>query len=112
MAKTTATLAGWLAALADPTRINILRELTRGSRNVTNLAQALNVEIVNVSHHLRVLLGDGVVQNERHGRFVIYTLAPGAEVLAGSGVLRLRHAPTGAVLDIPQAAAPAPTPSS
>ena len=50
--------------------------LRTGSKNVTELAKLLNVEIVNVSHHLGVLRQAGLVQDEKHGRFVVYSLHP------------------------------------
>ena len=68
--------ATMLAAIAEPNRIRIIECLRTGSKNVTELAKALNVEIVNVSHHLGVLRTAGLVQDEKHGRFVVYTLHP------------------------------------
>ena len=98
--RATTNLADWMAAIGEPHRIDVLRELAKGSRNVTNLSQALGVEIANVSHHVRLLLGAKLVDCTKQGRFMVYRLAPGAEVLPG-GVLRLRHAPSGATIDIP-----------
>ncbi len=66
--------ADLLAALAEPNRIRIIDALRTGSKNVTELAKILNVEIVNVSHHLGVLRTAGLVHDEKHGRFVVYTL--------------------------------------
>lgn len=65
-----------LQALAEPNRIRIIDALRTGQKNVTELAKILNVEIVNVSHHLGVLRQAGLVQDEKHGRFVVYTLHP------------------------------------
>ncbi|CAN5312737.1 hypothetical protein BH11PLA2_BH11PLA2_41790 [soil metagenome] len=41
-----------LQAVAEPNRIRIIDALRTGSKNVTELARLMNVEIVNVSHHL------------------------------------------------------------
>jgi ArsR family transcriptional regulator len=68
--------AALLQALAEPNRIRIIECLREGSKNVTELAKLLNVEIVNVSHHLGVLREAGLVQDEKHGRFVVYSLHP------------------------------------
>ena len=65
-----------LQAIAEPNRIRIIDILRAGSKNVTELARLLNVEIVNVSHHLGVLRQAGLVQDEKHGRFVVYSLHP------------------------------------
>ena len=66
--------ADLLQALAEPNRIRIIDCLRTGSKNVTELAKLLSVEIVNVSHHLGVLRQSGLVQDEKHGRFVVYSL--------------------------------------
>jgi len=65
-----------LAALAEPNRIRIIECLRTGSKNVTELARMLNVEIVNVSHHLGVLRTAELVIDDKQGRFVIYSLNP------------------------------------
>src|SRR5277367_6487565 len=68
--------AEMLKAIAEPNRIRIIECLRAGSMNVTQLAKALSVEIVNVSHHLGVLRQAGLVQDEKNGRFVVYSLHP------------------------------------
>jgi DNA-binding transcriptional ArsR family regulator len=68
--------ADLLQAIAEPNRIRIIDCLRTGSKNVTQLADLLKVEIVNVSHHLGVLRTARLVQAEKNGRFVIYSLAP------------------------------------
>lgn len=65
-----------LQALAEPNRIRIIECLRTGSKNVTQLAKELGVEIVNVSHHLGVLRNAGLVEDIKDGRFVIYSLHP------------------------------------
>jgi DNA-binding transcriptional ArsR family regulator len=66
-----------LAALAAPERLRIIRYLRDGPRNVTEIADMLEAPPVNVSHHLHVLLHAGLIQNEKQGRFVLYSLCPG-----------------------------------
>jgi DNA-binding transcriptional ArsR family regulator len=65
-----------LKALADPERLRIVDALFGGAKNVGELASELNAEIVNVSHHLGVLRHANLVQVERQGRFMLYSLAP------------------------------------
>ena len=65
-----------LQAIAESNRIRIINELSTGSKNVTELAKQLDVKIVNVSHHLGVLKSAGLVQQEKQGRFVVYSLHP------------------------------------
>src|SRR5215211_1267798 len=66
-----------LAALADPTRMEILRELA-GSPEVCacDFTSCCDVSQPTVSHHLKVLRDAGVVTSERRGSWVFYRIAP------------------------------------
>ena len=66
-----------LAALADPTRMEILRELA-GSPEVCacDFMSCCDVSQPTVSHHLRVLRDAGAVVSERRGNWVFYQIAP------------------------------------
>jgi len=66
-----------LGALAAPERLQIVRLLRAGPKNVSELTQLMKGSIVNVSHHLGVLRHAGLVRNKKQGRFVVYSLAPG-----------------------------------
>ena len=68
-----------LAALADPTRLAIVRELA-GSPEVCacDFTSCCDVRQPTVSHHLRVLREAGVIESERRGSWVWYRLVPGA----------------------------------
>jgi len=94
------SLADWLSNIGEPTRLKIIRALATGSKNVTELARLLNIEIVNVSHHLQRLRQADIVSADKQGRFVIYTFRTPPEVLPG-GTLRLKHVPTGTVVELP-----------
>jgi DNA-binding transcriptional ArsR family regulator len=65
-----------LKALADPERLRIIQCLKDGPKNVSTLSELLNDDIANVSHHLGVLRNAGVVQDEKQGKFVVYSLHP------------------------------------
>src|SRR5262249_36637920 len=71
-----------LKALADPDRLRIVNILLRGPKNVSELASELNVGMVKVSHHLRVLRYAEVVQTQKQGKFGIYSLHP--DIAAGT----------------------------
>jgi DNA-binding transcriptional ArsR family regulator len=62
--------------VTTPDRLRIIRCLQSGPRNVGQLAQELDAEVVNVSHHLGVLRQTGLVRDQKQGRFVIYSLNP------------------------------------
>ncbi len=68
--------AEMLQAIAEPNRLLIIQCLLDGPKNVTDLHKMLSVAIVNVSHHLGVLKKDRLVQAEKKGRFVFYSLNP------------------------------------
>lgn len=77
MAKSTDPDIIFLAALADPTRMEIVRELA-GSPEVCacDFTSCCDVSQPTVSHHLRVLRDAGIVTSERRGNWVWYRLAP------------------------------------
>lgn len=77
MAKSTDPDIQLLAALADPTRMEIVRELA-GSPEVCacDFTSCCDVSQPTVSHHLRVLRDAGAVTSERRGNWVFYRLAP------------------------------------
>src|ERR1051325_6257915 len=62
------TLDRTFAALADPTRRQILAHLARGDRRVTDLAQPHDMSLPAVSKHLRVLENAGLLRRRRYGR--------------------------------------------
>ena len=66
-----------LAALASPERLEIVRFLRDGPRNVGDIAEMLQTPMVNTSHHLNVLKSAGLIQGEKRGRFVFYSVMPG-----------------------------------
>jgi ArsR family transcriptional regulator len=64
-----------LRTLAHPRRLQILHRLADGPCDVGSLASDLHMSQPNVSQHLAVLRGTGVVDWERDGREVRYRLA-------------------------------------
>ncbi len=66
-----------LTALADPTRLAIVRELAGTSETCAcDLTSFCDVRQPTVSHHLRVLREAGIVTSERRGQRIFYRLAP------------------------------------
>jgi DNA-binding transcriptional ArsR family regulator len=62
-------------ALADPKRILILYALNEGAKYVHELAEMLNVPQPTVSRHLKTLRERGLVNAQRDGTSVRYSLA-------------------------------------
>ncbi|MEF2230719.1 MAG: metalloregulator ArsR/SmtB family transcription factor [Pseudodesulfovibrio sp.] len=63
-----------MKALAHPSRLMMIDELSRGERCVCELRDLVGHDISTVSKHLRVLKEAGVVQDERRGKQVYYRL--------------------------------------
>ncbi len=61
-------------ALAHPTRVFIVEELSRRERCVCELTEMIGVEMPTVSRHLSVLKGAGIVEDEKRGAQVFYRL--------------------------------------
>jgi ArsR family transcriptional regulator, zinc-responsive transcriptional repressor len=72
--RTLAEAGDLLRALAAPVRIAIVLQLLESERCVHDLVDALGVTQPLISQHLRVLKSAGVVQGERQGREVVYSL--------------------------------------
>ena len=56
------------AALADPTRRQILSRLARGEESVGALAEPFDMSLPAVSKHLKVLESAGLIERRREGR--------------------------------------------
>lgn len=69
-----AVCAGYLKALGDPIRLQIVKALQSGAMSVSDLAILLDLELANVSHHLRVLFHADLVTTQRDGKFIYYHL--------------------------------------
>ena len=67
-------VAATLQALAAPSRLLILGRLREAPATVTALAADTGMEQSAVSHQLRLLRDLGLVDGERHGRSVTYSL--------------------------------------
>ena len=67
-----------LAALADPARLAIVRELAGTETCACDLTDCCGVAQPTVSHHLRVLREAGIVTSERRGQNIFYRLDPSA----------------------------------
>jgi ArsR family transcriptional regulator, zinc-responsive transcriptional repressor len=72
--RTLAEAGDLLRALAAPVRIAIVLQLLESDRCVHDLVDALGVTQPLISQHLRVLKSAGVVQGDRQGREVVYSL--------------------------------------
>ncbi len=61
-------------ALADPTRREILNMLREGDKNAGEIAAAFSISKPSISHHLNVLRQAGLVDAEKKGQNINYSL--------------------------------------
>ncbi|WP_340557789.1 ArsR/SmtB family transcription factor [Streptomyces sp. GSL17-111] len=70
-------LASQLKAIADPTRLQILRLIERspkGEACVCDLTECLGLRQPTVSHHLKILTEAGLLARERRGTWAWFTV--------------------------------------
>ncbi len=63
-----------LKALAHPTRLFVVDELSRGERCVADLQALIGADMSTVSKHLAVLREAGLVDDSKRGNQVFYSL--------------------------------------
>ena len=61
-------------ALADPTRREILRLLGNGDLTAGEIADHFDMTKPSISHHLNILKTAGLIEDEREGQFIRYSL--------------------------------------
>lgn len=64
-------------ALGDATRRQMLRELTRGERTVSQLAEPFAMSLAAASKHIKALEHAGLIRREVQGRTHLCRLEPG-----------------------------------
>nr|MEE4269914.1 metalloregulator ArsR/SmtB family transcription factor [Candidatus Krumholzibacteria bacterium] len=66
--------AGIIKAMAHPTRLFMVDELGRGEQTVGRLQEMVQADMSTVSKHLTVLKTAGIIQDEKRGNQVFYSL--------------------------------------
>ena len=61
-------------AMAHPSRLKMIDELSRGERCVCDLRELVGADMSTVSKHLAVLKKAGIVEDERRGKQIYYRL--------------------------------------
>lgn len=81
-------------ALAHPTRILFVEELAKGEQCVCELTALVDADISTVSKHLSILRRAGIVNDEKRGNMVFYSLAAPCVLkflLCVEGMVEARH---------------------
>ncbi|MBN1212136.1 MAG: winged helix-turn-helix transcriptional regulator [candidate division Zixibacteria bacterium] len=63
-----------IKAMAHPSRLFIVEELSRGEKCVCELTEMIGADVSTVSKHLSVLRSAGIISDDRRGAQVYYTL--------------------------------------
>jgi len=71
-----ATIERTFAALADPTRVDIVLRLSRGVATVGDLAEPFDMSLRAVLKHVQVLEAAGLVRTVKRGRVRLCELEP------------------------------------
>lgn len=61
-------------ALNDATRREILELLKKGEKTAGEIADCFDISKPSISHHLDLLKQAGLVESEKHGQFIYYSL--------------------------------------
>ncbi|MFC5469771.1 autorepressor SdpR family transcription factor [Cohnella suwonensis] len=61
-------------ALSDPTRRTILQLLKEKDMTAGDIADRFDISKPSISHHLSILKQAKLVQDERHGQTIVYSL--------------------------------------
>jgi ArsR family transcriptional regulator len=76
-----ASLAQVAQALGHAHRLELLEHVAQGRRSVEELSARTNLSFANTSRHLQILRRARLVNTERRGKHVLYSLASDAEVV-------------------------------
>jgi DNA-binding transcriptional ArsR family regulator len=63
-----------IKAMSHPTRLFIVEELSKGERCVCDLTDMVGADISTISRHLSILKSAGIVEDDKRGTQVFYTL--------------------------------------
>jgi DNA-binding transcriptional ArsR family regulator len=68
-------VSGYFGLLAEPTRLKILNAICDGERSVSDIVDRVNATQTNVSRHLNLMYGKGVLKRRRDGQMTFYSIA-------------------------------------
>jgi DNA-binding transcriptional ArsR family regulator len=75
-----------LRALAEPTRLRVLRLIGERPRSTQELAPLIGISEAGLSKHLRLLAEAGLLETRREGYYVLYRLVPDRVRAAGDAL--------------------------
>lgn len=76
-----------MKALSDPNRVRVLKLLQKGELCVCEIQKVLGLAQSTVSKHMKILEDAGMVEKNRQGTWMIYSLADGRESMYAETML-------------------------
>jgi len=76
--------------LADENRLKILEYLYKKPSNVSTIASSLNIEQSLLSHHLKIMKDEGLLEGCRDGKTIVYRIAQGIEGGKSKKILNMK----------------------
>ena len=73
-------VSSYFAVLAEPTRLRILNAVCDQERSVTDIVERVGSTQTNVSRHLNLMYGKGLLTRRRDGAMTLYAVADPAIV--------------------------------
>lgn len=80
-----------MKALSDPGRVKVVKMLQQREMCVCEIQEALGLAQPTVSKHLKILVDAGLVQSEKDGLWVSYSLSSGGSPYSASLLGNLKH---------------------
>ena len=68
-------VSGYFGLLAEPTRLKILNAICEGELSVNEIVEQVGSTQTNVSRHLNLMYGKGVLKRRREGALTFYSIA-------------------------------------
>ena len=68
-------VSDYFGLLAEPTRLKILGAICDGERSVSDIVERVGATQTNVSRHLNLMYGRGVLKRRREGQMTFYSIA-------------------------------------
>lgn len=68
-------VSDYFGLLAEPTRLKILNSICDGERSVSDIVERVGASQTNVSRHLNLMYGRGVLTRRREGAMTFYAVA-------------------------------------
>lgn len=85
------SLNEFFKALGDPTRLQIVRLLREKDMTPTDILQKIEISQPTLSHHLDILKRAELIEGERNGQHILYSINMGVFDMAVEFIIKFRN---------------------